>query len=404
MSNHQYLILGGGMVAGYAAKELVERGLKPGELTIVSADDTLPYERPPLSKGYLAGEQDLKSILINEEAFYQEHGIEVRLKTTVGTVNLESRRLQTASGETLNFENLVIATGSYARRFPDLSKTPKSLYYLRSAADSSLIRERAQGARQAVVIGGGFIGMEVASVLARKGARTTLALPEERVWRRFFTPEMSQFFEKYYENRGVRLQRNANVNSVTEEGDRVRVALNSGQKLEADLVVAGIGAVPATELFEGTTLKIDHGIEVNEFLETGAAKVWAGGDITNYHDVIFRRNRHAEHWDNAVEQGKHLARLLTGERTAFVHVPYFFSDVFDLSYEFWGDASDADRVAYRGNLSSGEFSVWWLKESRLRAAFVMKRPEQEREWATKFIQSQETVDSRALADESRSLA
>jgi NADPH-dependent 2,4-dienoyl-CoA reductase/sulfur reductase-like enzyme len=401
MSEHRYLILGGGMVAGYAAKELAERGLGLGELTIVSADDALPYERPPLSKGYLAGEQDLKSILINDEAFYRDHGIEVRLSTLVRAVDLKNKRLRTGSGETLDFQKLVIATGAYARRFPNLKQAPNGLYYLRSVADSSRIRQHAQGARRAVVIGGGFIGMEVASVLARKGVETTLALPEERVWERFFTPEMSRFFEKYYEDRGVRLKRKVNIDSISEAGSGVRVTLQSGEALECDLVVAGIGAVPATELFEGTGLRIDHGIMVNEYLETGIDGVWAVGDITNYHDLIFRRNRHTEHWDNAVEQGKYLARSLTGERMPFVHVSYFFSDVFDLSYEFWGDTSDADRVAYRGNLPGGEFSVWWLKENRLRAAFVMRRPEQERDWATRFIQSQEPVDSQALEDESR---
>jgi 3-phenylpropionate/trans-cinnamate dioxygenase ferredoxin reductase subunit len=403
MSKHQYLILGGGMVAGYAAKELVERGLKPGQLTIVSADDTLPYERPPLSKGYLAGEQDLKSILIGDEAFYEDHGTEVRLSTRVGRVDLENRKLQTDSGDTLNFGKLVIATGAHARHFPDLRETPNGLYYLRSVADSSLIRDRSQGAKQAAVIGGGFIGMEVASVLARKGVETTLALPEERVWERFFTPEMSGFFEKYYEDRGVRLLRKARVSSISEAGKRVRATLKSDDEIEADLIVAGIGAVPATELFEGAGLRIDHGIAVNEYLETGIEGVWAAGDVTNYHDVVFGRNRHTEHWDNAVEQGKHVARALTGDRAPFVHLPYFFSDVFDLSYEFWGDPSDADRVAYRGNLAKGEFSVWWLKDSRLRAAFVMRRPEQEREWAMKFIQSQEPVESKALEDESRKI-
>ena len=403
MNKHQYLIFGGGMVAGYAAKELVDRGLKPGELAIVSSDGTLPYERPPLSKGYLAGEQDLKSIRINDEAFYENHGIEVRLNTPVREVDLKNRTLETASGETLSFKKLVIATGAYARYFPDLQQIPKGLFYLRSVADSSLIRDRAQGARQAVVIGGGFIGMEVSSVLARKGVETRLALPEERVWERFFTAEMSQFFEKYYEDRGVRLRRKASVKFISEAGDRVRVTLMSGDELEADLVVAGIGAISATELLDGSGVQIDRGIVVNEYLETGVEDVWAGGDVTNYHDVIFHRNRHVEHWDNAVEQGKHVARSLTGERAAFVHVPYFFSDVFDLSYELWGDTSDAERVVYRGNLGKGEFSVWWLKENRLQAAFVMRRPEQEREWATRLIQSQEPVDAKALGDESRTI-
>jgi len=401
MSKHKYLILGGGMVAGYAAKELVERGLKQGELAVVSADDTLPYERPPLSKGYLAGEQDLKSIRISDEAFYEDHGIEVRLETPVSTVALREKKLETRSGKSLSFEKLVIATGAHVRHLPDLQQTPAGLYYLRSVADSSRIRDRSQGARQAVVIGGGFIGMEVASVLARRGIETTLALPKGRVWESFFTPEMSQFFEKYYEKHGVTLKPRATIDSISEAGNRIRIAFRSGEEIEADLAVAGIGVVPATELFGSTELKVDRGIAVNEYLETGVDDVWAAGDVTNYYDAIFRKNRHTEHWDNAVEQGRHVARLLLGERVPFVHVPYFFSDVFDLSYEFWGDTSEADQVAHRGNLTKGEFSVWWLKGGRLRAAFVMRRPDQEREWATRYIESQEPVDSNTLGDESR---
>jgi 3-phenylpropionate/trans-cinnamate dioxygenase ferredoxin reductase subunit len=403
MSRHRHVILGGGMAAGYAARELVERGLKPGELLIVSADDTLPYERPPLSKGYLAGQQDLEGILIGDEAFYRDHGIEVRLNTGVLSLDLQKRELETASREALGFENLLIATGAHARHFPYLSDTPPGLYYLRSQADSTAIRERAQDARQAVVIGGGFIGMEVASVLARQGISTTLALPEPRVWERFFTPEMSRFFEDYYEKRGVKLQLGVTLNSISASGGRITVILEAGRQLEADMVVAGIGAVPATELLDDSRLQLDHGILVNEYLETGIEGVWAAGDVTNYRDVLFNRNRHTEHWDNAVEQGKHAARALTGERKPFVHVPYFFSDVFDLSYEFWGDTSDADSVTYRGNLGSGEFSVWWTKDHRLQAAFVMKRPEQERDWALKLIQSQEPVDAKALGDESQTI-
>src|ERR1051326_7543048 len=174
MKKAKYLILGGGMVAGYAAKELVERGLNHGELTIVSADSTVPYERPPLSKGFLAGKDSASGILINPPEWYAEHGIDVNLRTMVVGVDLKSKFLRTSSGEELGFENLLIATGAQPRKLDSAGRELQDIFYLRSMRDSENIRSRATTAKRAVVIGGGFIGMEVASVLAQKNIETTL--------------------------------------------------------------------------------------------------------------------------------------------------------------------------------------------------------------------------------------
>ena len=195
----------------------------------------------------------------------------------------------------------------------------------------------------------------------------------------------------------------ATVRELRGDGTVNSVVLEDGQSIPSEMVVAGIGVRPAADLLANSGIEEADGVTVNEYLETSAPGIFAAGDVANYQDVLFQKRRRVEHWDNAVSQGQYCARALMGERTPFKHVPYFFSDVFDLSYEFWGDTSDADHVSYRGNLNSGEFSVWWLKENRLQAAFVMRRPDQEREWATKFIQSQEPVDPKAIGDESRKL-
>jgi NADPH-dependent 2,4-dienoyl-CoA reductase/sulfur reductase-like enzyme len=173
----------------------------------------------------------------------------------------------------------------------------------------------------------------------------------------------------------------------------------SGRKVPADLVVAGIGVLPATEALEGSGLRLDDGVLVNEYLETGAPDVYAAGDVANYYDVLFARRRRVEHWDNAVQQGEHAARLLTGEREPFVHVPYFFSDVFDLSYEFWGDTAGADQAVLRGDLDGGRFSTWWLKAGRLVAAFVLNRPDDERDVAPLWIAERRQVTPELLRDE-----
>lgn len=387
MGKSKHIILGGGMVAGYAAKEFVEHGLKAGELTIVSADTALPYERPPLSKSYLAGSDTDDTILINKEDFYKQQGIEVRLHTEAASVDADRKVLRLKSGEELRFENLVIATGA-APRTLDLpgSENLFGIYYLRSMSDSRLIRLQAAKSKHVAVIGGGFIGMEVASVLAKQNIGTTMIVREERIGPKFFTPLMSRYFERYFSDHGVRFLKQTGLKELRGHRKVEAVVTSDGKSIECDTVVAGIGVKPVVDVLAGSGIETGDGVMVNEFLETNKAGVYAAGDVANYPDSIFGKRRRVEHWDNAVEQGKHCARVLSGKREPFVHVPYFFSDVFDLSYEFWGDADGATGTIERGDLSSGKsFSVWWVKDRRLVAAFVMNRPDKERESAPGWI-------------------
>lgn len=386
------------MVAGYAAKQLVELGLKPGELTILSADTAVPYERPPLSKGFLLGRDDEASIRINPEDFYRQHGIALKLNCTVASVDTNHRRLILQGGE-FGYESLILATGSRARRLSVPGANLANIHYLRSLNNSKEIRQAAKDAKRAVVLGGGFIGMEVASALTQMGVETTMAMPDERVWKNFFTPEMSQFFENYYTSHGVRFAHGARLTELRGSDKADAAAFANGETLPCDLVVVGIGAQPALEFLNGSGLEVDNGVIVNEYLETAVPGVLAAGDIANYPDLLFSKRRRVEHWDNAVSQGQHCAQVLLGERAPFKHVPYFFSDVFDLSYELWGDAAGADQVVYRGDRTTKSFSVWWLKANRVVAAFVMNRPDEERESAPKTIQAQQLVDAAKLADE-----
>ncbi len=387
MGKSKHIILGGGMVAGYAAKEFVEHGLKAGELTIVSADTALPYERPPLSKSYLAGSDTDDTILIHQEDFYKAHGIEVRLHTEVAGVDPERKVLRLKSGEELGFENLVIATGAtpLALDVPG-SENLFGVFYLRSMSDSKQIRTHVANSKDAVVIGGGFIGMEVASVLAKQKIETTMIVREERIGSKFFTPSMSRYFEKYFFDHGVRFLKQTGVKELRGHRNVEAVVISNGESVACDTVVAGIGVKPVVDVLAGSGIETGDGVIVNEFLETNKSGIYAAGDVANYPDSIFGTRRRVEHWDNAVEQGKYCARLLSGKREPFVHVPYFFSDVFDLSYEFWGDVTGATATIERGDMSSGKsFSVWWVKDRRLVGAFVMNRPDKERESAAVWI-------------------
>jgi NADPH-dependent 2,4-dienoyl-CoA reductase/sulfur reductase-like enzyme len=410
MNTYRYVILGGGMVAGNAAQEFVEQGLKPGELCILSNEATLPYERPPLSKDFLAGKAQRDEILINDEAFYREHGIALKLSTPVAAVDFDAKTLTTEAGETIGYEKLLLATGARVRTLDVPGAELDGVLYLRSVDDSQRIREQTANAPRVVIIGGGYIGLETSAVLAQRmtsgESSTTVVLSGDTLLPHLFTPEMSAFFRDYYEKRGVSFTTKARVTALKGDGRIQSVVLDSGQELPADAVVAGIGVVPQTALFEGGALQIEKGkgITVNEYLETSIPDVYATGDAVNYFDVIFNKQRHVEHWNNAVEGGKHAARVISGRREAYRQLPYFFSDEFDLSWEFWGDAEGFDQVIHRGELQSAQFSVWWLKEQRLVAAFVMNRPDEERELAPQWIMAQQPVDAALLGQAGKSLS
>jgi len=396
MKSFPIVILGGGVVAGYAAKEFVAQSGKQGELAIVTAENALPYERPPLSKGFLGGKEEASDIRISDAAFYRRQGIAVYRNFPVGKVDFRRRRLQSTSGKVVGFDQLLIATGSTVRRLQVPGANRSEVFYLREMKDSQAIQAQIKRGKRAVVIGSGFIGMEVASVLASHGVRTTMVFPDDRVWKRLFTSPVSAFFERQFASHGITFMKSNKVVALTRKNRECLVVLESGKQVPTDFVVAGIGVTPAVELFQRTALDTSNGIKVNEFLETSVPGVWAAGDIASYPDQIFHRRKRVEHWDNAVEQGRVAMRNMLGNFQPFIHVPYFFSDVFDLSYEFWGDTEGHDRVVYRGNMDHKQLSVWWLKRQILCAALIMNRPADERAVAPRWILRRQRLDPKAL--------
>ncbi|HEV3199304.1 MAG TPA: FAD-dependent oxidoreductase [Bryobacteraceae bacterium] len=396
MKNSKYLILGGGMVAGYAAKEMAGRGLKAGELTIVSSDNAVPYERPPLSKGFLAGKENEENIRINPVEFYGEHGIDLKLTSDVSGVDGAKKFLALASGQEIGFDKLIVATGAAVNTLEIPGANLSGIHYLRSLEDSKRIRAHADGAKRAAVVGSGFIAMEAASVLAQKGIETTMIVRDDRIWKKIFTPAMSRSFESYFAKHGVRFIKQSEVKEARGQGALASVTLSGQRTIECDLMVVGIGVRPVTEVLAKSGIEVAGGVVVDEYLETHVPGIFAAGDVASYRDTLFGKRRRVEHWDNAVSQGQHCARALMGERTPFVHVPYFFSDVFDLSYELWGDMAEADEVIERGDLASTSFSVWWLKQQRLVAAFTMNRPDEERSAAPRWIESKQRLTAEEL--------
>lgn len=401
MKSYPYVIIGGGLVAGYAAQTFVEQGLQREELCILSAESHLPYERPPLSKDFLRGERAFAEILINPPTFYADHGIDVRLASPVVRVDFSERRLD-LTDDTILYDKLLIATGARPRRLHLPGAELAGIYYLRQVEDATLIHQAAAGATRAVVIGGGFIGMEVAAVLQQMKVATTLLFPAPHLCEHLFTTRMATFFHSYYRQRGVEvLPQERATGFVSDDGHVTHVSLASGRDLATDLVVVGIGITPNIELFTESALQLDSGIVVNRFLETSLPHVYAAGDVACYRDLLYNRLRRVDHWDNAVTQGQQAVRNMMGAHEEYLHVPYLFSDFFDLSYELWGDPENAERVIYRGDVENGRFSTWWLSPAgRLLAAFILNRAEEERQLAQQWIQSGVQLNIDTLRDQS----
>ncbi|MGD9496022.1 MAG: NAD(P)/FAD-dependent oxidoreductase [Armatimonadota bacterium] len=403
MDRFRWLLLGGGMVAGYAARQMVEEGVGPGEICIVSTDSDPPYKRPPLSKEFLKDEKQEAEVFISEPGFYHEHGVELRLNTCVESVDLDAREIG-AGPMTLGFENLLIATGAWPRRLNVPGADLGGVHLLRTFDHSRAIKRAAEQASRAVVVGGGFIGMELAAGLTLRGVECALVYREPQVMAGRFPAPIAAYFEGYYRERGVELLAEAEVAAIQGCERVTGMTLRDGRTLPADMVVIGVGVTPQTWLFKDSPLAIDDGILANEYLETGIEGVWVAGDVARYHDLIFDRDRRFEHADNAQVQGKHVAKVMLGQREPFRHVPNFYSDMFDLSWNYYGDHSLAERVVYRGEIKSGAFVAWWLNaQGRVMASFVLGIPWQEAELAARVIEQGKVIPEHVLADETRGL-
>ena len=399
MTSYKYVILGGGTTAGFAAAEFVKQGVPPGELCIVSNENILPMNRPPLSKEYLQDEDKDDGILINKKDFYELRGVDVKLETWAQAVDFVAKTVDLNSNETLHYDKLLIATGSQLRYLDVPGNDLENIFYLRDITHSDAIRECAADAETAVVIGGGYIGTETAASLTAHDVKVTMVLPEDHILAKFAPSDIAELFQKKFREKGIDFIFNDLATAFEGDGKVQEVLLKSGKRLQADMVVVGIGVVPALKLFKETNLKIDKAIVVNEFCETNIPDVYAAGDVAEFPDFIFDKLRHVEHWENAFEQGEHVARVMMGIREPYFFLPYFFSDIFEYSYEYFGDPETADAVVNRGDVSSGDFSTWWLDGNKVVAAFIMStRPDAERKKVRDWIIQKSYINKDKIGD------
>jgi 3-phenylpropionate/trans-cinnamate dioxygenase ferredoxin reductase component len=359
------VVVGGGLAAGTLVTQLRERG-HVGPIVLLTDEAHPPYERPPLSKDLLLGKGEPADAAVHERAWYAEHDIDLRTSTAVTAIDRGGRRVE-AGGEWIEYETLVLATGARARHLAMADDSGVPVVYLRTLDDSLALREHLTEGNRIGIIGGGWIGLEVASAARQHGAEVTVLESLDLPLLRVLGPEVARVFADLHREHGVDLRTGVEVTAITPNGDGAGVTLGDGSNVDVDLLVVGVGVEPVTDLAEAAGLTVDNGIRTDGHLRTDDEHIYAIGDVANVDHPVLGHPLRVEHWDTAIQHGKALAATLTGTSTEAAALPYFFTDQYDLGMEYVGNPGPEgyDRVVLTGDVPGLVFRAWWLRGSRV---------------------------------------
>jgi NADPH-dependent 2,4-dienoyl-CoA reductase/sulfur reductase-like enzyme/nitrite reductase/ring-hydroxylating ferredoxin subunit len=362
------VIVGGG-AAGLAAADMLRREGYDGPLTMISADDSAPYDRPNLSKDFLAGKAQDDWIPLRAPDYYRDHEIELVLGSRVGALDIPQRRVELENGKSYGFGTLLLATGAEPIRLPIEEATDNQIYYLRTFADSRALVAKAESAKRVVVVGASFIGLEVAASLRSRGIDVHVVAPDKQPLERILGPEVGAFIRGLHEAQGVVFHLRETVSRINGR----TVTLKGGSTLEADFMVLGLGVTPSVALAERAGLAMDRGITVNEFLETSAPGVFAAGDIARWPDPHSGERIRVEHWVVAERQGQVAAKNILGQRERFSAVPFFWSQHYDVALNYVGHAEKWDSIVIDGQMKEGNFAASYRRGEKTLAVATVSR-------------------------------
>jgi 3-phenylpropionate/trans-cinnamate dioxygenase ferredoxin reductase subunit len=364
-----FIIVGGGLTGAIATQTLREEGFD-GRITLLGQEPNAPYERPPLSKDYLQGKADRDSIFVHPEPWYAEHEVDLSLGAAVTSLDPAARTVTTDTGAQLHYDKLLLATGSKPRRLEVPGAELHGVHYLRNVEDSERIKIEFARAERVVIIGAGWIGLETAAAARAAGLDVTLLVSGDMPLQRVLGPEVAPIFDELHRSHGVDLRYRTTATELTgRHGAVTGVILSDGTRIDADMIIVGIGAVARTELAAAAGLKIDNGLVVDEHLRTSDPDIFAAGDIANAYNPRLGRHIRVEHWANARRQGLVAAKAMLGQDAVDLRPSYFYTDQYDLGMEYTGDIGPAgyDRVVFRRYAEASQVIVFWLSEQRVQA-------------------------------------
>jgi 3-phenylpropionate/trans-cinnamate dioxygenase ferredoxin reductase subunit len=371
-----FLLIGGGMASAHCAQELRRRGAE-GSILLAGREPEPPYERPPISKEYMRGEASREDAHVNPISWYEENGVELLTGRNVMSLDLEARTAKIQGGEEVQFGKALLGTGAMVNILRVEGAENEGIHYLRAFGNSDAIRADAETASHVVLIGGSYIGCEVAASLTAQGTKCTIIAMEDVALSRTFGEEAGRWFQKQLEEHGVTFHGGETLSAFEGDGRVEAVIAESGLTIECDAVVVGAGVRPDAMLAQRAGIEVgDGGIVCDSKLQTSVEGIYAAGDCCSYESVVHGRRIHIEHWDVAMQQGQHAAANMLGADEDYRVVPYFFSDLADwASLEYVGPAYEWDREVWRGDRDGGEFSVWYLQGGRVAGCLSVERSE-----------------------------
>lgn len=390
------VIAGAGHAAGQLIATLKQKQFA-GQIVLLGEEAYLPYQRPPLSKKFLAGELDAERLHFKPASFYDTDNIEVHLQTRVETISVEQKVVHAANGESFAYDQLVLALGSRARRIPVDGDTLPGVFYLRDIQDVENIRREVDANKKVVIVGAGYIGLEVTAVLRALGLDVTVVEMAERVMSRVVSPQVSAFYQEQHEKRGVDFRLSTNLVALHGDSRVTAVEVNNGELIDADLVIIGAGVLPNIEIASAAGLEIDNGIVVDETCRTSDASIYAVGDCTSHPSAIYDRQLRLESVHNALEQAKTAASNICGEEARYSQVPWFWSDQYDLKLQIAGLSQGYDQTVVRGNPEDNKFACLYLRAGVLVAVDAINSPREFMQ-AKRLIAERATIDPEAAPD------
>ena len=368
------IIIGASHAAAQTSVSLRQSGWE-GRIIVIGDEAALPYHRPPLSKDFLSGQKTLGDILIRPAESYEAADIEMKLGVRVDAIDRDAKTVLTDAGETLPYDKLVLTTGARVRRLPVPGEDLSGVFYLRDSADVTAIKAKIETAKSAIIIGGGYIGLETAASLRKKGLSVTVLEAMPRILQRVTAEEMSSFYKRIHTEEGVAIAENVVASEITAQGEQLAVLTKCGKTLTADMVIIGIGVIPNVQLAEAAGLETGNGIAVNEFCQTTDPDIYAAGDVTWHYNPIYDAHIRLESVPNATEQGKVIALHLTGSLKPYSSLPWFWSDQFDLKLQIAGLSTGFDEIVIRGDIkTSRSFAAYYFKEGQFIAVDAVNAP------------------------------
>ncbi len=391
------LIIGASHAAAQLVVSLRQSGWT-GDITLVGDEAELPYQHPPLSKVVLYGDKDISDILIRPKEAYEQANVTMILGERATQINRAKKTVLLASGKSLRYDKLVLATGARVRKLPIPGADHSKVFYLRDMADMRAIKRAMSAGQKAVIIGGGYIGLETAASLTKCGTQVTVLEAMSRILQRVTAPELSMFYKRVHEEEGVIIVENVTAGQIDEKGDGLVVMGDDERVFPADFVIVGIGVIPNIELAEGSGLDVANGIEVNEHCQTSDPDIYAAGDVTWHHNPIYDRHLRLESVPNATEQAKTVALHICDKPKAYNSLPWFWSDQFDLKLQIAGLSTGYDDLVLRGNPDDGRsFAAFYFKGDKLLAVDAVNSP-REFAMARMLLTKGKSLDKQKIAD------